>query len=246
MESAGSYFSFLAGSTLPQFTPMRMAQSCSRRRVDDEFHFVLPRLFALVVIQMARVVADFVDVRGDIGHEAVILLQIDGEIRAGLAADFGERFGIFAIVDGNADDVGAGRFQIANLGDRGGDILRGRGRHALHGNRMASANRGGANLDGASWVTLNGEHDGSILADRSCTASPVPAEAGLSPFFAEFGEAGLLEVFRRHDGVNTALGVEVQKEWFGDGGNLRGVFQLDDEDGGSPAVDFGEVGWIRV
>ena len=104
-------------------------------------HLVLPRLFALVVIEMARVVADLVDVRRDHFRQPIVFLQIDREIGRRLLAHGGQRFGVAAAIDGDAHDVGPGADKIVHLGDRGGDVLRGRGRHALHRHRMAGADR---------------------------------------------------------------------------------------------------------
>ena len=54
----------LAGSTEPQFTPTRIAQSCSPADVDQKADLVLPGPLALVVVEVARVVADLVDAAG--------------------------------------------------------------------------------------------------------------------------------------------------------------------------------------
>ena len=70
-------------------------------------HLVLPRLLALVVIQVARVVADLVDVRRDQLRQPVVLLQIDRQVRLGLLADFGQGLGVLLAVDGDPHDVGA-------------------------------------------------------------------------------------------------------------------------------------------
>ena len=75
---------------------------------DQVPHFFLPRLFALVVIEVARVVAELVDVRGDTFGKAVVLLQIDDEVGLGLPADFGDGIGFGIVVDGDANHVGAG------------------------------------------------------------------------------------------------------------------------------------------
>ncbi len=112
-----------------------------RRHIDDQLHFVLPRLFSLVMIQMPRVVAHFIDMRRYFGDKPIIFLQIDRQICRSLPPNFSQRFGIFAAVDGNAHHIGAGSLQIAHLTHRGRHILRRRGRHALHGDRITSPNR---------------------------------------------------------------------------------------------------------
>ena len=139
IESSGSYLSFLAGSTLPQFTPTRIAQSLSAATLGEVADLLLPGLLALVVIQMPRVVADLVDVRRDEFRQAVVLLQVDRQIGRRLPANLGQRLGVLLAVDGNPHDVGPGRVQVVDLRDGGVDVWRVRRRHALHGDRMAGA-----------------------------------------------------------------------------------------------------------
>ena len=111
IESSSSYFSFFAGSTLPQFTPTRIAQSLSPRDVGQIPHLVLPRLLALVVIEMAGVVADLVDMRRDQLGQAVVLLQIDRQVRRRLPANLGQGLGVLLAIDGDPHDVGPGVVQ---------------------------------------------------------------------------------------------------------------------------------------
>jgi hypothetical protein len=118
----------------------------------DVSHLVLPRAGRLVVIEVARVVADLIDVRGDQLGQAVVFLQIDRQVRLRLLANFGQGLGVLLAIDSNADDIGSGLVQQVHEPDGGVDILRVRGRHALHGDRMAAANGGGADSDGASGI----------------------------------------------------------------------------------------------
>jgi len=107
---------------------------------------------------MARVVAQFVDMRGDDFSEAVIFLQINREIGLGLLPNFGQSGGVLVAVDCDANDVGAGSVQGVDLLDSGVDVLRVRRGHALHGNRMATADRGGTDTDftgGVTWDVQN-------------------------------------------------------------------------------------------
>ena len=46
-------------------------------RIGQKADLVLPRLLALVMIKMARVVANLVDVRGHVAGQAIVFLQID-------------------------------------------------------------------------------------------------------------------------------------------------------------------------
>ena len=61
--------------------------------------------------------------------------------------------GVLGAVDRDAHDVGTGGVQRVDLFDGGVDVLRVRGGHALHGDRVSVADRGGADADFAGWVT---------------------------------------------------------------------------------------------
>ena len=65
--------------------------------VDEKTNLVLPRSVPLVMAQMARIVANLVDPGGDLGRQSVVLLEIDGEIGRGAAADFGQGFAIACV-----------------------------------------------------------------------------------------------------------------------------------------------------
>ena len=77
----------------------------------------------------------------------VILLQVNHQVRLRLPANLGQRLGVLATVDGDANHVGPRPPQVFGLGDRGVDIGGVRRAHALHGDRMASSDRHRANLD---------------------------------------------------------------------------------------------------
>src|SRR5688500_2019415 len=76
------------------------------RGIENEPYLVLPWLVTLVMIEVAGIVADFVDMRGHLRDEAVILLQIDGKISGSLLANLGERLGVLSAIDCNSDHVG--------------------------------------------------------------------------------------------------------------------------------------------
>ena len=120
--------------------------------VDEELHLVLPRLAPLVMVQVARVVADLVDHRRDVGRQAIVLLEIAGEIGLGPLADLGQGQGVGLGIDRHANDVGPGLDQVLDLGDRRVHVGRLRGAHALNGDRIAGADREGANLDGTGGI----------------------------------------------------------------------------------------------
>ena len=101
----------------------------------------------LVVVQVAGVVANLVDVGCDLRAESVVLLQIDRKWGGGLLADSGERLDVFARVDGDADEVGAGGFEQLDLADRGLDVLRARRGHRLDDDGIAAADGHVADLD---------------------------------------------------------------------------------------------------
>ena len=144
----------MAGSTLPQFTPTRIAQSYFAGDVDQKPDLVLPRLFALVMIQMARVVAELVDVRGDGFGQAIVLLQVDRQIGAcvwwRISASASASFLLSTAIRTTSAPA---RARSLTCADRGRDVLRVRGRHALHGDRMPGADRHRADPDRTRWIT---------------------------------------------------------------------------------------------
>ena len=99
---------FISGSTLPQLTPMRIARSCSRATSTRKRDLLAHRLRPLVVPEVAGVVADLVDVRGDARGEPVALLQVDDEVGLRLPADLGEGLDVLRAVDGDAHEGAAG------------------------------------------------------------------------------------------------------------------------------------------
>ena len=78
------------------------------------------------MIEMPRVVADFIDVWCDHRDQTVVLLKINRKIGGGLLANLRQRFGVFFTIDGNANHIGTrilhqlhernGRFNILRLG----------------------------------------------------------------------------------------------------------------------------------
>jgi hypothetical protein len=75
---------------------------------DQIADFLLPGLLALVVVEVARVVAELVDVRREPLGEPVVFLQINDQVCLGLLANLGDSVGFGTVVDGDADDVGTG------------------------------------------------------------------------------------------------------------------------------------------
>ena len=145
---------------------MRIAQSLSRAMATRYADFFLPGLFALVVIEVAGVVAELVDVRRESLGEPVVLLQVDDEVGFGLPADFGDGVGFGGAIDGDADDVGAGVDERVCLGDGGVDVARLRGRHALDGDGIVGADGDRADADGAGWVAGDRVHFSLNTNDR--------------------------------------------------------------------------------
>ena len=105
------------------------------------------------MIQVARVVPDFGDIGSDqLGH-AVVLLQVDGEIRLHLLRDLRQRFGVFLAVNSHTNHVGPGSDQITNLSHGCGNVMSMRGGHALHCDRISSADRDRTNTHRSSRIT---------------------------------------------------------------------------------------------
>ena len=136
--------------------------------LDQIPHLLLPRLGSLVVIKMARVVADLVDVRRDDFGQPVVLLQIDRQVAFGLLANLGERLGVLAGCRRRCARHRPRRcMQRVDLRDGGVNVLRLRGRHALHGDRRSPPiNRADANGAGRIADDIEfcfGSHAGIVL-----------------------------------------------------------------------------------
>ena len=83
------------------------------------------------MIEVAGVVADLVDVRGDRSRQPVVLLEIDDQVRARLAPDLGQRGDVLGAVDGHPDEVTTGLADRLRLLDGGLHVLGAGGAHAI-------------------------------------------------------------------------------------------------------------------
>ena len=81
-SSSSGWRALISGSTLPQFTPTRMAQSCSRATSARNRTFSAHRLLLLVVVEVAGVVADLVHVGRHLRGQPVVLLQVHDQVGA--------------------------------------------------------------------------------------------------------------------------------------------------------------------
>ena len=125
------------------------------------------------MVQVARVVADLVDHRRDVGGQAIVLLEIAGEIGLGPLADLGQGLGVGLGIDRHANDVGPGLDQVLDLGDRRVDVGRLRGTHALNGDGIAGADRKGANLDRAGGIARGLRHRAYLFPMRVLDFNPL-------------------------------------------------------------------------
>jgi hypothetical protein len=99
------------------------------------------------MVKVARIVTNLVDVRRHVANNAIVLLEIDHQIRGSPFANLGESFAILGIVNGYANEIGPGLAQILGLLDGRVDILRVGRAHALNGNRRATADFDVANAN---------------------------------------------------------------------------------------------------
>ena len=151
-----SNFAAISGSTEPQFTPTRSAKSLLRRGLGDERDLVTHGLRLLVVVEVAGVVANLVDVRRDLRDQPVVLLQVDDNVRLGDARpDPRERIDVLRAVDRDADETGAGVVEHLRLVRRGFDVLRLRGAHRLDDDGVAATDGDGAGADGSGVGSLH-------------------------------------------------------------------------------------------
>ena len=65
-----------------------------RGHVGDESYLVLPGLRRLVVVEMAGVVSQLVDMRGHVDGEPVVFLEVDGEVGLRTGPDGGQGCGV--------------------------------------------------------------------------------------------------------------------------------------------------------
>ena len=70
--------------------------------VRQESHLVLPGAGPFVMVQMARIVTDFVHPRGHHRRQAVVLLKIDRKIGLGSLANLAEGLAIGLGIDGQS------------------------------------------------------------------------------------------------------------------------------------------------
>ena len=101
---------------------------------------------------MAGVIADLVDVRRQLARQAIILLQIDGQICLRLLANFSQRLGVLLAIDGNPDNVCRRLVQQIHQLHRRINVLGVCRRHTLHGDWMSRANGDRADADGSRCV----------------------------------------------------------------------------------------------
>ena len=124
-----------------------------RRLVNDKANFFLPGLTALVMVKVAGVVSNFIDVRRNQFGKLEILLQINRQIGRGLFANFCKSFCVLITVHSNTHDASASLAVRLGLSNCGVDILRFGGRHALNSDRISIPDGDGADDDGTSWVS---------------------------------------------------------------------------------------------
>ena len=122
--------------------------------VGDEPHLVLPGLRWLVVVEMAGVVSQFVDMRGHVDGEPVVFLQVDGEVGLRAGPDGGQGCGVGLAIDGDPHDARPGGMQGVGLVDRGGHVGGVGGRHALGSDGVAGPDRDAPDPHGPRWISL--------------------------------------------------------------------------------------------
>ncbi len=121
----------------------------------DELHLVPHRLVFLYMVKMAGVVAHLVNMGSHLGHEAVVLLQVNHEVGIGPLANLGKGPGIFLVVTGQADNVRPCFSHISDLRQGLIDFLRMCRRHGLNGDAMLAADLDRPYPYRACWITLD-------------------------------------------------------------------------------------------
>src|SRR3989338_1215977 len=108
---------------------------------------VLLRLLFLVVMEVSWVVTDLLDVRGEARGEAITLLKINHQRRAGLIAEPSQRLHVFVAIHRNSDQVRPRLFQDTNLPEGRVKIRGSCRRHALDGYRIGPADLDATDMD---------------------------------------------------------------------------------------------------
>jgi hypothetical protein len=132
------------------------------RNVGEESNLLEDGSLALVVVEVAGVVSQLVDVGRDRGRETVALLEVHDEIGRRLAPNLGQGRDVSQVVDRNADDVAPGRPDRFDLADGCLDVAGGCGAHALNGDRVGRSQRDSADPHRTRGIPL---HEG-IVAER--------------------------------------------------------------------------------
>ena len=91
-----------------------------------------------MVVQVAGVVAEFVDMRSHDLRHPIVLLQIHRQVGFGLVANFGQSGSFFFVVDGDANDIGTGIVHQVHERDGGVDVSGFGGGHRLDRDRVSS------------------------------------------------------------------------------------------------------------
>ena len=131
--------------------------------VSDLIKERLPRSLTLVVIKMARVISDLIDMRRHAFRETVILLQINRQIGLGLSPDFGQGLGVLSAVDRNTDHVRARVIQQIHQFHGRVDIGCAGGRHRLNRDFVSRTDRHRPDSNRPGPVSLNFNHGLTVL-----------------------------------------------------------------------------------
>ena len=144
--SSASNLSRSAGSTEPQFTPTRKAQSCRRG----------PSARKRTLSCQGRGDRDgrggqdcneFCRPRGQLGRQTIVLLQIDRQVGLGAAADFRQGHGVWGVsaaIRTTPAPAAARRSTWATVASMFAVLV---AQHALHHDRLSAANSHRADAD---------------------------------------------------------------------------------------------------
>jgi hypothetical protein len=135
---------------------------------------LLPRLMALVVIKVPGVIANLVDVWSDFFSQPIVLLQINRQTGVSPSPNLAHSVCVPRTVDRDAHNIRTRLVQSVDLIHRRRYVLRMRGGHTLHGYRMTSADRDGADANSTGWIA--GQlHEWFLWVSNLAGGPPVPA-----------------------------------------------------------------------
>ena len=121
-------------------------------------HLILPRLFCFMMIEMPRIVSEFIDILCYIGSQTIVFLEVNSEVCFRLTADRRQCRSILLAINSNPDYTRTSSMQCIDLFKRCLHILCMRRCHTLWCNRVICTNGDTSHLNCPGWISLDAYH----------------------------------------------------------------------------------------